>query len=87
MSADHNNTKREELLLFAVLLIPTVWFALILAPCLGGSLVDVVYRLSERIQSPWQIEWCADSPRSILMCLLLYGFGGLVYFGTRPNLR
>ena len=87
MSADHNNTKREDLLLFGVLLIPTVWFALILAPCLGGSLVDVFSRLAERIQTPWQIEWCADSPRSILMCLLLYGFGGLVYFGTRPNLR
>jgi len=87
MSADHNNTKREDLLLFGVLLIPTVWFALILAPCLGGSLVEVFSRLTERIQTPWQIEWCADSPRSILMCLLLYGFGGLVYFGTRPNLR
>ena len=87
MSADHNTTKREDLLLFGVLLIPTVWFALILAPCLGGSLVDVFSRLTERIQTPWQIEWCADSPRSILMCLLLYGFGGLVYFGTRPNLR
>ena len=87
MSTDHNNTKREDLLLFGVLLIPTVWFALILAPCLGGSLVDVFSRLTERIQTPWQIEWCADSPRSILMCLLLYGFGGLVYFGTRPNLR
>ena len=87
MSTDHNNTKREDLLLFAVLLIPTVWFALILAPCLGGSLVDVFSRLTERIQAPWQIEWCAYSPRSILMCLLLYGFGGLVYFGTRPNLR
>ena len=87
MSADHNNTKREDLLLFGILLIPTVWFALILAPCLGGSLVDVFSLLTERIQTPWQIEWCADSPRSILMCLLLYGFGGLVYFGTRPNLR
>lgn len=87
MSADHNTTKREDLLLFGVLLLPTVWFALILAPCLGGSLVDVFSRLTERIQTPWQIEWCADSPRSILMCLLLYGFGGLVYFGTRPNLR
>ena len=87
MSAVHNNTKREDLLLFGVLLLPTVWFALILAPCLGGSLVDVFSRLTERIQTPWQIEWCADSPRSILMCLLLYGFGGLVYFGTRPNLR
>ncbi|MBR3137388.1 MAG: type IV secretory system conjugative DNA transfer family protein [Clostridia bacterium] len=87
MSVDHNNTKREDLLLFGVLLIPTVWFALILAPCLGGSLVDVFSRLTERIQTPWQIEWCADSPRSILICLLLYGFGGLIYFGTRPNLR
>ena len=60
---------------------------MILAPCLGGSLVDVFSRLTERIQTPWQIEWCADSPRSILICLLLYGFGGLIYFGTRPNLR
>lgn len=87
MATDHDNTKREDLLLFGVLLIPTVWFALILAPCLGGSLVDVFSRLTERIQTPWQIEWCADSPRSILICLLLYGFGGLIYFGTRPNLR
>ena len=87
MTTDHNNTKREDLLLFGVLLLPVVWFALILAPCLGGSLVDVFSRLTERIQTPWQIEWCADSPRSLLLCLLLYGFGGLVYFGTRPNLR
>ena len=87
MSNKRNNNRQEDLILFGVLLPPTVWFALILAPCLGGSLVDVFSRLTERIQTPWQIEWCADSPRSILMCLLLYGFGGLVYFGTRPNLR
>ena len=87
MSNKRNNSRQEDLILFGVLLLPTVWFALILAPCLGGSLVDVFSRLTERIQTPWQIEWCADSPRSILMCLLLYGFGGLVYFGTRPNLR
>ena len=87
MTGNRNNTKQEDLLLFGVLLLPVIWFALLLAPCLGGSLVDVFSRLTERIQTPWQIEWCADSPRSILMCLLLYGFGGLVYFGTRPNLR
>jgi len=87
MSNNRNNNRQEDLILFGVLLLPTVWFALILAPCLGGSLVDVFSRLTERIQTPWQIEWCADSPKSILLCLLLYGFGGLVYFGTRPNLR
>lgn len=87
MSNNRNNNRQEDLILFGVLLLPTIWFALILAPCLGGSLVDVFSRLTERIQTPWQIEWCADSPRSLLLCLLLYGFGGLVYFGTRPNLR
>ena len=87
MSNNRNNNRQEDLILFGVLLLPTVWFALILAPCLGGSLVDVFSRLTERIQTPWQIEWCAKSPKSILLCLLLYGFGGLVYFGTRPNLR
>ena len=87
MANNRNNNRQEDLILFGVLLLPTVWFALILAPCLGGSLLDVFSRLTERIQTPWQIEWCADSPRSILMCLLLYGFGGLVYFSTRPNLR
>ena len=87
MSNNRNNNRQEDLILFGVLLLPPVWFALILAPCLGGSLVDVFSRLTERIQTPWLIEWCVDSPRSLLMCLLLYGFGGLVYFGTRPNLR
>ena len=85
--SNNRNNRQEDLILFGVLLLPTIWFALILAPCLGGSLVDVFSRLTERIQTPWRIEWCADSPRSILMCLLLYSFGGLVYFGTRPNLR
>lgn len=87
MTGNRNNTKQEDLLLFGVLLLPTIWFALLLAPCLGGSLVDVFSRLTERIQTPWQIEWCANTPKSILLCLALYGFGGLVYFGTRPNLR
>ena len=85
--SNNRNNRQEDLILFGVLLLPTIWFALILAPCLGGSLVDAFSRLTERIQTPWRIEWCADSPRSILMCLLLYSFGGLVYFGTRPNLR
>ena len=87
MAGNRNNTKQEDLLLFAVLLLPVIWFALLLAPCLGGSLLDVFNRLTERIQTPWQIEWCANTPKRLLLCLALSGFGGLVYFGTRPNLR
>ena len=83
----NRNTKKEDLLLYAILLLPTVWFALLLAPCLGGSLLDVFNRLTEHIQSPFSIAWCQNSLRSLLLCLAIYAFGGIVYFGTRPNLR
>jgi len=83
----NRNTKKEDLLLYGILLLPTVWFALLLAPCLGGSLLDVFNRLTEHMQSPFSIEWCQSTPRSLLLCLAIYAFGGIVYFGTRPNLR
>lgn len=80
-------SKQEDLLLYGLLLLPTVWFALLLAPCLGGTLINVFTRLTERIQTPFSIEWCQDTPKTILLCLAVYAFGGIVYFGTRPNLR
>jgi len=83
----NRNTKKEDLLLYGILLLPTVWFSLLLAPCLGGSLLDVFNRLTEHMQSPFSIEWCQSTPRSLLLCLAIYAFGGIVYFGTRPNLR
>ena len=83
----NRNTKKEDLMLYGILLLPTVWFALLLAPCLGGSLLDVFNRLTEHMQSPFSIEWCQSTPRSLLLCLAIYAFGGIVYFGTRPNLR
>ena len=83
----NRNTKKEDLLLYGILLLPTVWFALLLAPCLGGSLLDVFNRLTEHMQSPFSIAWCQNSLRSLLLCLAIYALGGIVYFGTRPNLR
>lgn len=87
MAQNRSNQKKEDLILYAILIVPTIWFALLLAPCLGGNLFTVMTKLTERIQDPLHIEWCENSVRSLLLCLLLYGFGGVVYFGTRPNLR
>lgn len=87
MAQNRSNQKKEDLILYAILIVPTIWFALLLAPCLGGNLFTVMTKLTERIQDPLHIEWCENSIRSLLLCLLLYGFGGVVYFGTRPNLR
>ena len=82
MTQNRSNRKKEDLILYAILIVPTIWFALLLAPCLGGNLFIVMTKLTERIQEPLRIEWCENSVRSLLLCLLLYGFGGVVYFGT-----
>nr|MBQ4457017.1 hypothetical protein [Clostridia bacterium] len=56
------NDKKQERWIYAVaLLIPVVWLALLTAPCLGGSIVDVMKRLTEAIKSPLHIVWCKDS--------------------------
>ena len=82
------NDKKQERWIYAVaLLIPVVWLALLTAPCLGGSIVDVMKRLTEAIKSPLHIVWCENSLKCILVFLGLYAFGILLYLGSRGNTR
>lgn len=82
------NDKKQERWVYAVaLLIPVVWLALLTAPCLGGSIVDVMKRLTEAIRSPLHIVWCKDSVKCILVFLGMYAFGILLYYGSRGNTR
>ena len=64
-----------------------VWFALLVAPCIGGSAAAVFERLTEAIKQPFHIVWCAYSGKCILVFLALYFCGVLCYFGSRPNTR
>ena len=77
----------DERLLWLLFTPFVVWFALILAPCLGGSVLDVSDRLAEAVRTPWRITWCDRSARTLALCLLAYGGGAAVYAGTRPKLR
>ena len=80
--------KRAERLLYAAApIIPVVWLALLVAPCIGGSAAAVFERLTEAIKQPFHIVWCAYSGKCILVLLALYFCGVLFYFGTRPNTR
>ena len=64
-----------------------IWFAILLAPCLGGNVLDVFDRFSEAVRTPWRIAWCPGSARTVLLCLILYAGGVSVYAGTRLKLR
>lgn len=43
--------------------------------------------LTHSMNSPISIQWCADSPKAILVFLAAYGTGIGVYFSTRRNYR
>ncbi len=68
-------------------MLPTIWLALLAAPCIGGSLAEFLEKLTAALVSPFHIVWCENSAKCLAVCLGIYGVGALVYYGTRPNLR
>ena len=80
-------SKSEEIILCAILYIPVVWLALLLADSWGGNLLELVNRLSIAMQTPWNITWTERSLPSIFFCSTAYVCGLMVYFSTRLRTR
>lgn len=80
-------TSKDGVILWAVFLIPVAWAAILAAPCLGGSFGEFASRFASALSSPFNLQWCADSPRCLFLSLLIYSAGFLIYYGTKPNMR
>ena len=68
-----------------LLVIPVIWAAILAAPLLGEGLPGLLKGLAEI--DPARLTWTADTPRIILLFLLAYGLGLLVYASSRKNYR
>ena len=77
----------REWLLWLLFTPVVIWFALLAAPCRGGSILDVFDKLTVALQAPWQITWVENSAQTIGLFLILYGGGVAVYYSTKPKLR
>ena len=64
-----------------------VWAALLIAPCWGGSLLELTQKLTAALQSPLDITWTEQSAPSIFVCTGLYVLGLAVYFSSRGRTR
>lgn len=65
-----NRTGNPVVYLF--LYIPVAWAALLIAQSLGGSLPDILARLTAALENPFSIRWTQYSPLSILICTGAY---------------
>jgi len=80
-------TAKDGIILWAVFLIPVVWAALIVAPCLGGNLADILSKVSVAMAQPLNITWCDNSARCLAIFIGAYIVGAMIYYGTKPKLR
>jgi len=69
------------------LYLPVLWAALLIAQCWGGSLLELIGKLSVAMQHPAHIAWTERSPPVLLVCTGLYVFGIALYCSTQGRTR
>jgi type IV secretion system protein VirD4 len=78
---------KTSLILYACGLVPTVWFALLIAPTLSGGLPEIIKNLGTAFENPFQIIWCENSIKAVLIFVLAYILGIGIYLSTSKNYR
>lgn len=73
--------------IYALGLLPVVWFALLIAPAVSGGLDKIVEYLPVAMNTPFQIRWCEDSLKTVLIFIAAYGMGSGIFLSTRRNYR
>ena len=81
------DTKRTTIILSICGIIPTIWFALLIAPSVDGGLAQIMKDFSSVMNNPFNITWCSNSLRVLLLCLLIYGCAIALYISSKGNYR
>jgi len=81
------DTKRTTIILSICGIIPTIWFALLIAPSVDGGLAQIMKDFSSVMNNPFNIIWCSNSLRVLLLCLLIYGCAIALYISSKGNYR
>ena len=79
--------KKDEYVFIGLLLIPVLWFALLVAPYMNQGLFNVIANLSDITSNPFSFTWCKDTPRTLLIFFLIYFIGIAIYLSSIRNTR
>lgn len=78
---------KPRLILYVCGMIPVAWCGLLLAPYLEGGLPGIVSNAAAAFESPFRVQWCQNSVKSVLIFWLLYGCILGIYLSTNRNYR
>ena len=76
-------------IVWAILCLPVVYFAMVTASVYipGENIFALLERFSTMVRRPDLLRWTAYTPRFLLVFLLLYGGGVLLYYADHENRR
>lgn len=82
-----DKSSKTNIILYAIGIIPVIWFALLIAPYTSDGLVGIVKNFSAVVENPLHILLCEDSLKTVLVLLLIYALGIGIYLSTDKNYR
>lgn len=82
---DSRRAGRMIFLIYGILV--TVWIALLTASFVSGGLPEIIPGLAEAMKHPFEIAWCGNSLRTVLVFLCIYAAAAWVYLSTAGNYR
>ena len=81
------DAKKDEYVFLGLLLIPTIWVALLIAPYMDKGLINAIPYLSEALNHPFQIQWTNSTLKTIGIFLIIYVLGVGMYLSSSKNYR
>lgn len=81
------DAKKDEYVFLGLLLIPTIWFALLIAPYMDKGLINAIPYLNEALNHPFQIQWTNSTLKTIGIFLIIYILGVGMYLSSSKNYR
>lgn len=81
------DAKKDENVFLGLLLIPTIWVALLIAPYMDKGLINAIPYLNEALNHPFQIQWTDSTLKTIGIFLIIYVLGVGMYLSSSKNYR
>ena len=79
--------KKVAKIFYIIGIIPIIWISLLIAPYIDGGLINIIKNGSLAFSNPFKIILTENSIKTILIFLLIYLLGILLYESTRKNYR
>ena len=81
------DNQQNEYLIFALLTLPIIWIALLVAPYMDHGLIQALPSLGEALNNPFSLRWCTHSLKTIILFIIIYFIGVSIYISTARNYR